>query len=428
MYLSELLFEQAQLYIPGGVNSSVRSFKGVGGTPIFFDSAQGPYLYDEDNRRYIDYMASWGPMILGHQDPDVVAAMKKQLDKAVSFGAPTKVEVQLAQLICENIPFIEQIRMVNSGTEATMTALRLARGHTGRDLIIKFEGCYHGHSDSLLVKAGSGALTLGQPSSAGVPADIAKHTLNLEFNNIPALQKAFADFGDQIAAIILEPIPGNMGCILPDPQFLRALRQGCNDVGAVLIFDEVISGFRVAFGGAQALYGVQPDLVTFGKIIGGGMPVGALGGKKEIMQKLAPVGPVYQAGTLSGNPVAMTAGLATLGKILSQPDFYIKLQQITETVVTGFENLAKKHEIPMVINWVTGMFGLFFTEQPKVQSYTQVLACDVERFKRFYHGMLSKGIYFGPSAFESGFVSIVHDQLCIEETLQAADQVFASLR
>jgi len=425
--ISETLFTRSQQFIPGGVNSPVRCFNGVGGTPVFFQRAQGPYLYDEDNKRYIDFMASWGPMILGHQDPDVITAIKTQLDKAISFGAPTHIELQLAQLICENIPFIEQIRMVNSGTEATMTALRLARGYTGRSLIIKFEGCYHGHSDSLLIKAGSGALTLGQPSSAGVPPDVAKHTLNVEFNNIPAIQAAFEHYGEQIAAVILEPIPGNMGCILPDPAFLRTVRQLCNQVNAVCIFDEIISGFRVAFGGAQAVYGIEPDLITFGKILGGGMPVGALGGKKAIMQYLSPVGPVYQAGTLSGNPVAMSAGLATLQKILANPHFYTQLQQTTAALVHGLEGLAKKHNVPLVINWITGMFGLFFTELSYVRSYQQALQSNVDTFKRFYHGMLEQGIYFGPSAYETGFVSIVHDASCIEATLTAASRVFTRL-
>lgn len=423
---SASLFEQAQRIIPGGVNSPVRAFKGVGGTPVFFDHAQGPYLFDEDNQRYIDYIGSWGPMILGHQDPDVIRSVEIALKKGLSFGAPTRAEVTLAEFICKQIPSMEQIRMVNSGTEATMTALRLARGYTGRDLIIKFEGCYHGHSDSLLIKAGSGALTLGQPSSPGVPADFAKHTLNLEFNNIEAVQQAFAEYGERIAAVIVEPIAGNMNLVLPERAFLVALRQACDQTGAILIFDEVITGFRVALGGAQSLYQIQPDITTLGKIIGGGMPVGALGGKKEIMQHLAPVGPVYQAGTLSGNPIAMAAGLATLTK-LTQPDFYTRLSALTQSLVTGLQARADKHGIALHINSITGLFGLFFSTQPKITRFSEVMQADVSLFNRFYHGMLKEGIYFGPSAFECAFVSITHDEACIQQTLDAADKVFATL-
>ncbi|MFI4938484.1 MAG: glutamate-1-semialdehyde 2,1-aminomutase [Candidatus Berkiellales bacterium] len=423
---SQMLFETANQFIPGGVNSPVRAFKGVGGTPIFIDHAKGPYLFDEDDRAYVDYIGSWGPMILGHQDPDVLQSIKNALDKGLSFGAPTKAEVKLAQFICEHLPSIEQIRMVNSGTEATMTALRLARGFTGRDLIIKFEGCYHGHSDSLLIKAGSGALTLGQPSSPGVPADFAKHTLNLEYNNIEDVNEAFAKYGKQIAAVIVEPVAGNMNCVLPNRAFLLALRQACDHYGTVLIFDEVITGFRVAFGGAQSLYQIKPDLTTLGKIIGGGMPVGALGGRKDIMQHLAPTGPVYQAGTLSGNPIAMAAGLATLNK-LTDPAFYTKLTQITESLVTGLKQLAAKHGIPLQMNWLTGMFGIFFTEQPQITRFAEVMQCNVKMFNQFFHGMLNEGVYFGPSAFESGFVSSVHDEAAIAKTLNAADKVFAGL-
>lgn len=425
MQRSQTLFEEAQRYIPGGVNSPVRAFKGVGGTPVFFNRAQGPFLFDEDNQRYIDYVGSWGPMILGHQDPDVLQAIHHALEHGLSYGAPTANEVKLAKFICETLPNIEQIRMVNSGTEATMTALRLARGYTGKDIIVKFEGCYHGHSDSLLIKAGSGALTLGQPSSPGVPADIAKYTLNLEFNNSDAVYSAFAEYGDKIAAVIVEPIAGNMGCVLPERNFLLALRQACDNYGAVLIFDEVISGFRVALGGAQSIYQIKPDLTTFGKIIGGGMPVGALGGKRSIMSHLAPVGPVYQAGTLSGNPIAMTAGLATLSK-LTQPGFYEQLNKTTESLVAGLKDIANKNNIPVTINWLTGMFTLFFNEN-EVKRFSDVMKSDVERFKRFYHGMLKEGIYFGPSAFESAFVSIVHDKECIDQTLAAAEKVFAEL-
>ncbi|MBN9286662.1 MAG: glutamate-1-semialdehyde-2,1-aminomutase [Gammaproteobacteria bacterium 39-13] len=426
MQRSQTLFEEAQRYIPGGVNSPVRAFKGVGGTPVFFNRARGPFLFDEDNQRYIDYVGSWGPMILGHQDPDVLQAIHHALEHGLSYGAPTANEVKLAKFICETLPNIEQIRMVNSGTEATMTALRLARGYTGKDIIVKFEGCYHGHSDSLLIKAGSGALTLGQPSSPGVPADIAKYTLNLEFNNSDAVYSAFAEYGDKIAAVIVEPIAGNMGCVLPERNFLLALRQACDNYGAVLIFDEVISGFRVALGGAQSIYQIKPDLTTFGKIIGGGMPVGALGGKRSIMSHLAPVGPVYQAGTLSGNPIAMTAGLATLSK-LTQPGFYEQLNKTTESLVTGLKDIANKNNIPVTINWLTGMFTLFFNEN-EVKRFSDVMKSDVERFKRFYHGMLKEGIYFGPSAFESAFVSIMHDKECIDQTLAAAEKVFAGLK
>lgn len=426
MSRSQQLFNQAQLYIPGGVNSPVRAFKGVGGTPLFIQRAQGPYLFDEDNQRYIDYVGSWGPMILGHQDFDVINSVKNALDHGLSFGAPTQAEVDLARYICQLIPSVEQIRMVNSGTEATMSALRLARGFTNRDLIVKFEGCYHGHSDSLLIQAGSGALTLGQPSSPGVPKDVAKHTLNLEFNNSQSVQQAFAQYGHQIAAIIIEPVAGNMGCVLPDRQFLLTLRQLCDQYGALLIFDEVMTGFRVALGGAQSLYQIQPDLTTFGKIIGGGLPVGAIGGKKKIMQYLAPEGPVYQAGTLSGNPIAMAAGLATLTKLATQPHFYTQLQKTTETLVNGLKVLAAKKGVSLQINWLTGMFSLFFTEQKEITQFKQVMQCNITAFNAFFHRMLAQGIYLAPSAFECGFISIVHDQVCIEQTLAAAEKAFST--
>lgn len=426
MSRSQALFDEAKQYLPGGVNSPVRAFHGVGGTPRFFESAKGAYLFDEDGHAYVDYVGSWGPMILGHQDPSVLQAVRLAIEKGLSFGAPTLAEVSLAKLICETLPHIEMIRMVNSGTEATMTALRLARGYTGRDLIVKFEGCYHGHSDSLLIKAGSGALTLGQPSSAGVPKDIAKCTLNLEYNNIEALYAAFGEFGDKIAAVIVEPIAANMNCVLPSRAFLLALRQVCDNYGAVLIFDEVITGFRVALGGAQSLYQITPDLTTYGKIIGGGMPVGALGGKRAIMEFLAPLGPVYQAGTLSGNPIAMTAGHATLLR-LTDPGFYTTLHTITESLVKGLEKIAKENGIPLHINWMTGLFGLFFTDYA-VNCYDDVMRANVKRFNHFYHGMLSEGIYFGPSAFESGFVSIAHDEACISKTLEAARKVFPTLK
>ncbi len=426
MSQSRAIFDRALKTIPGGVNSPVRAFNGVGGDPVFFKRAQGPYLFDVDNNRYIDYMLSWGPMILGHQDNDVLNSVESALKDAMSFGAPTLLEVELAEFICEHIPSIEQIRMVCSGSEATMTALRLARGYTGKDMIVKFEGCYHGHSDSLLIKAGSGALTLGQPSSPGVPADIAKHTLNLEFNNSDALIKAFAEHGDKIAAVIVEPVAGNMGCVPPNPTFLQTLRTVCDNHHAVLIFDEVITGFRVAFGGAQKVYNITPDITTFGKIIGGGMPVAALGGKKAIMSHLAPVGPVYQAGTLAGNPVAMAAGLATLTK-LKAPGFYDKIQQKTDILVHGFTELAQKHGIPLKINSVCGMFTLFFNDKP-VMCFSDVMRSNVDRFKHFFHGMLKQGIYFGPSAFESAFVSIAHTEETTAYTLDAADKVFATLK
>ncbi|MGE3320340.1 MAG: glutamate-1-semialdehyde 2,1-aminomutase [Candidatus Berkiella sp.] len=425
MSQSEALFTKAQEVIPGGVNSPVRAFNGVGGTPLFFDRASGPYLIDEDNKRYVDYVGSWGPMILGHQDPDVIKAVQGATEKALSFGAPTRAEVTLAELVCEIVPSIEQVRMVSSGTEATMTALRLARGFTGKHMIVKFEGCYHGHSDSLLIKAGSGALTLGHPSSPGVPPDVAKYTLNLEYNNSGSVIEAFKQFGPQIAAIIVEPIAGNMGCVLPHRDFLQTLRQTCDQYGALLIFDEVMTGFRVGLQGAQGIYQIQPDLTTFGKIIGGGMPVGAIGGPKRIMSHLAPVGPVYQAGTLSGNPIAMAAGIATLTK-LKRPGFYQELQEITDYLVSGLQNLSEKHQVPLQINWLTGMFGLFFTNQP-VNRFKDVMQCDVEKFKRFYHGMLAEGIYLAPSAFESGFTSITHDKQALDQTLTAADKVLASL-
>lgn len=427
MSQSEQLFEEALRYIPGGVNSPVRAFKGVGGIPLFIDSAKGPFLYDIDHREYIDYIGSWGPMILGHQDPFVMKQIYAALEKGLSFGTPNANEITLAKLICEIMPNIEQIRMVNSGTEATMTALRLARGYTGRDIIVKFEGCYHGHSDSLLIKAGSGALTLGQPSSPGIPHDLAKYTINLQYNNVDAVYAAFAEHGDNIAAVIVEPIAGNVGCVLPDVRFLRALRQACDNYKSVLIFDEVMTGFRVALGGAQALYNIKPDLTTLGKIIGGGLPVGAIGGRKDIMQHLAPAGPVYQAGTLSGNPIAMAAGIATLTQI-KVPGFYDKLSTITQNLIQGIRELSEKHSIPLCINAATGMFSIFFTEQAEVTSYQQVMACSSDRFKQFFHHMIKEGVYFAPSAFESAFVSITHTPECIDRTLQAIENTFKKMK
>jgi glutamate-1-semialdehyde 2,1-aminomutase len=426
MSSSEKLFEAAQKHIPGGVNSPVRAFKGVGGTPIFFENAKGAYIFDVDGKKYIDYVGSWGPMILGHQDEDVIKSILNAVEKGVSFGAPTTGEIELASLICEMVPSVEQVRLVNSGTEATMTAIRLARAATNRDIIIKFEGCYHGHSDSLLVKAGSGALTLGQPSSPGVPNDLAKLTLTLSFNNISQLEQVFTQHANKIAGVIIEPVPGNMGCILPDRNFLVRLRALTQEQGTCLIFDEVMSGFRVAQDGAQGLFDIKPDLTTFGKIMGGGMPVGAIGGKKELMSQLAPVGPVYQAGTLSGNPISVQAGIATLKK-LKDLTFYDKLREKTEFLVNGFTDAAKEANIPLCINWLPGMFGLFFTTQNKVTTFSDVMNCNVERYKKFFHGMLEQGIYFAPSAFESGFVSIAHNDESLSHTLHAAKKVFAKL-
>lgn len=422
---SQKLIDLAKQVIPGGVNSPVRSFNAVGGTPVFFSHAKGTYLYDEDGNEYLDYVGSWGPMILGHQHPDVISALHIAIDKALSFGAPTKIEVEIAQKICELMPNIEMVRMQNSGTEATMTAIRLARGFTGRNLLIKFEGCYHGHSDSLLIKAGSGALTFGQTSSAGVPEDLAKHTLCLPYNDIQALSDAFTKFGTEIAGVIIEPVAGNMGCVPPMPGFLQTLRDLCTQHHAVLIFDEVMTGFRVDLGGAQAYYDIQPDLTTLGKVIGGGMPVGALGGRKDIMSHLAPLGPVYQAGTLSGNPIAMTAGLATL-KQLTQPNFYSNLKNTTQTLATGLLDVAKRTNTPLQVNYVPGMVSLFFSENP-IQNLNDVKASNTEKFNAFFHGMLNKGVYLPPSAYETWFVSALHTNAEIQKTLEAVEQVFRDI-
>ncbi len=423
---SAQLFEQAQHWIPGGVNSPVRAFKGVGGTPIFIDRAKGPFLYDVDGRRYVDYVGSWGPMILGHAHPAVIAAVTAAAEKGLSFGAPTEVEVRMAERLCQLVPSLERVRMVNSGTEATMSAIRLARGFTGRDKIVKFEGCYHGHGDALLVKAGSGALTCGVPSSPGVPAGVAEHTLTLPYNDAAAVQDLFDRLGDQIAAVIVEPVAGNMNCVPPRPGFLETLRELCDRHGAVLIFDEVMTGFRVALGGAQELYDIRPDLTCLGKIIGGGMPVGAFGGRREIMERLAPEGPVYQAGTLSGNPVALAAGLKTL-ELVAEPGFYEELATKTETLTCGLEEQAAAAGVALRTNRVGGMFGLFFTSAPRVDDFAQVTACDLERFKRFFHGMLAEGIYLAPSAFEAAFVSAAHDDDVLTATLAAAERVFRRL-
>ena len=426
MSRSSELFTAAQKHIPGGVNSPVRAFKGVGGDPVFFKKAKGPYVYDEDDNQYIDYVGSWGPMIVGHAHPDVLKSVQETMQKGLSFGAPTELETQMADKVCELVPSIDMVRMVSSGTEATMSALRLARGYTGRDKIVKFEGCYHGHSDSLLVKAGSGALTLGVPTSPGVPASLAELTITLSYNNIEEVKKTFKEIGDQIACIIVEPVAGNMNCIPPVAGFLEGLREVCDEYGSVLILDEVMTGFRVSLGGAQGHYNIKPDLTTLGKVIGGGMPVGAFGGKREIMEHIAPLGPVYQAGTLSGNPVAMAAGLTTLN-IISQPGFYETLSKQTEKLVKGLEERAAKTNIPLTTNQAGAMFGFFFTEDKNISTFEQVSACDAERFKKFYHGMLNQGIYLAPSSYETGFVSSAHSDEDIEKTLDAAEKVFLTL-
>ncbi|SMF95618.1 glutamate-1-semialdehyde 2,1-aminomutase [Methylomagnum ishizawai] len=420
------LFAAARTHIPGGVNSPVRAFKSVGGTPVFIERAGGPYLYGADERRYIDYVGSWGPMVLGHAHSEVLAAVHAAVDRGLSYGAPTASETEMAETLCALVPSMDMVRMVSSGTEATMSAIRLARGFTGRDQIVKFEGCYHGHSDSLLVKAGSGALTLGVPSSPGVPAALAEYTLTLAYNDAGAVREAFARCGSEIACVIVEPVAGNMNCVPPLPGFLETLREVCDAHGAVLIFDEVMTGFRVALGGAQALYGVRPDLTTLGKVIGGGMPVGAFGGRREIMEHLAPLGPVYQAGTLSGNPVAMAAGLATL-RLLARPGFFEDLAASTRSLTDGLLARAERAGVPFAAQAVGGMFGLFFTGAGSVSSFAGVMACDQPRFNRFFHAMLERGVYLAPSAFEAGFVSAAHDAAVIQATLDAAEQVFATL-
>lgn len=426
MSRSESLFQAAQAHIPGGVNSPVRAFKGVGGTPVFFKRGEGPFLFDEDDRRYIDYVGSWGPMLLGHSYPPVINAVREALDNGLGFGAPTAIETEMADLVCELVPSMDMVRMVSSGTEATMSAIRLARGYTGRDKIVKFEGCYHGHSDSLLVKAGSGALTLGEPNSPGVPAALAEHTITLTYNDIDNVREAFAEIGDQIACIIVEPVAGNMNCIPPREGFLECLREVCDQHGSVLIFDEVMTGFRVALGGAQAHFNIKPDLTTLGKVIGGGLPVGAFGGKREIMEHIAPLGPVYQAGTLSGNPLAMAAGFAML-QALRAEGIHEALSAKAEYLTQGLEAMAARHGIPFTTNCVGGMFGLFFTDQAAVTCFSEATACDTERFGRFFHGMLDEGIYLAPSAFEAGFISNAHTEAELDATLAAADRVFAKL-
>jgi len=423
---SDRLFQTACEVIPGGVNSPVRAFRGVGGNPVFFARAQGAYLFDADDRCYIDYVCSWGPAILGHAHPEVIREVQEAATLGLSFGAPTEVEVEMATRVRELMPSMELIRMVSSGTEATMSAIRLARGYTKRDMLVKFEGCYHGHSDSLLVKAGSGALTLGVPSSAGVPESLAVHTITLPYNDLAATQAFFAERGHEVACVIVEPVAGNMNLIPPVPGFLQGLRELCDSSGAVLIFDEVMTGFRVALGGAQALYGVKPDLTTLGKIIGGGMPVGAFGGRRDIMECIAPLGPVYQAGTLSGNPIAMRAGLMTL-KLISQPGFHDQLSANTRALCDGFEAAGRAAGVPITTHQVGGMFGLFFSDKP-VWSYEDTTHCDVEHFKRFFHAMLEEGIYLAPSAFEAGFVSIAHTSADIANSVAAAERALRATR
>jgi len=420
------LFTDARKYIAGGVNSPVRAFAGVGGEPVFFRSASGAWIETEDDRKLLDYVGSWGPMILGHAHPSVIDAVTRTAANGLSFGAPCVLETELARKICEFMPSIERVRMVSSGTEATMSAIRLARGFTGRDKIIKFEGCYHGHSDSLLIKAGSGALTLGVPSSPGVPRGLAEHTLTLEFNDADAVSRVFADLGEDIACIIVEPVAGNMNLVPPEPGFLETLRSACSDAGAVLIFDEVMTGFRVAQGGAQARYAITPDLTTLGKIIGGGMPAAAFGGREDIMAHLAPDGAVYQAGTLSGNPLAMAAGLATLAE-LEADSFYDRLGRSTQQLADGLAEAAAHTGIPLQTEVAGGMFGFVFTDSGPVRRYSQVAAADTARFRKFFHAMLQRGIYFAPSAFEAGFVSSAHTASDIERTLDAAREAMQTL-
>lgn len=420
-------FQEAQKYIPGGVNSPVRAFKSVGGEPIFIQRAKGAYLWDADGKQYIDYIGSWGPMVLGHANDDVIKAVQVAAENSLSFGAPTEAETVLAKKICELIPSIDKIRMVSSGTEATMSALRLARGYTGRDKIVKFEGCYHGHSDSLLVKAGSGALTFGVPTSPGVPTALAEQTLTLQFNNLEQAETLFADVGEQIAAIIIEPVAGNMNLITPQSGFLEGLRKLCDEYGTVLIFDEVMTGFRVGLQGAQGVYNITPDLTCFGKVIGGGMPVGAFGGKEEIMNHISPDGPVYQAGTLSGNPVAMAAGIKTL-ELISTPNFFENLTVKVKSLMLGLKNVSQSHDIPLATNGIGGMFGLFFTEAERINTFDDSVACDSDRFNKFFHGMLERGVYLAPSSFEAGFVSITHSENDIADTIDHACEVMKTLK
>lgn len=427
MTKSQDLFDAAKVTIPGGVNSPVRAFKAVGGTPVFMERAEGAFLYDVDGETYIDYVQSWGPMILGHSHPEVINAVIDAARKGLTFGAPTEAETLLANRVCDIMPNMDMVRMVNSGTEATMSAIRLARGHTGRDKIIKFEGCYHGHSDSLLIKAGSGALTFGVPSSPGVPAVLAEHTITLTYNDIEGVKAAFAEIGDQVACVIVEPVAGNMNCVPPIPGFLETLREQCTGVGALLILDEVMTGFRISLSGAQGHYGIEADLTCLGKVIGGGMPVGAFGGKRKIMEQLSPIGPVYQAGTLAGNPVAMAAGLKTI-ELISKPGFYEPIFAANKMLNEGLIELAKDAGIPMCTNYVGSMFGVFFTEEESIHNYQQVMNCNTERFNEFFHGMLEQGVYLAPASYEAGFISHAHTSAVIDQTLTAAKNVFATLK
>lgn len=425
--MNSRLFEQAKKVIPGGVNSPVRAFLSVGGAPVFISHAQGAYLFDTDGNKFIDFVGSWGPMIVGHSHPEVIDRIRDIIGQGLSFGAPTELETALAEKVCNLMPNIEKVRMVNSGTEAAMSAVRLARGYTGRDKIVKFEGCYHGHADGLLVKAGSGALTLGVPTSPGVPADYARHTLTLTYNDIDSVTALFREIGPEIAAIIVEPVAGNMNCLLPVPGFLEGLRQITKQYQSLLIFDEVMTGFRVALGGAQARFNIKPDLTVLGKVIGGGMPVGAFGGRAEIMDQVAPEGPVYQAGTLSGNPVAMCAGLATL-ELISGPGFYDQLEDKVGALMQGLKDVAATNHIPFTTNHCGGMFGIFFSSEEQISLFAQVLACDQTRFKTFFHHMLRQGIYLAPSAFEAGFMSSAHTTQDLEKTITAADAAFRQLQ
>ena len=424
--MTKKLFDEAKKRIPGGVNSPVRAFKAVSGTPLFINKASGPYLYDSEDKKYLDYVGSWGPMILGHAHPEIVKAVNDAAKCGLSFGAPTEIETQMANKICDLMPSIEKIRMVNSGTEAAMSAIRLARGYTGRDIIIKFEGCYHGHTDSLLVKAGSGVLTFGVPTSPGVPTDLAKYTVTLTYNDIHQLQDAFEKIGNKVAAVIIEPIAGNMSLVPGNQEFLNTLRELCNKHQSVLIFDEVMTGFRVALGGAQSIFNITPDITILGKIIGGGMPVGAFGGKENIMNHIAPDGPIYQAGTLSGNPVAMSAGLATLN-LISSKDFFNSLEYKTKILVDGITKSAEKIGVPLAMNYVGGMFGLFFTNEKTIDSFEKVINCNKEHYSIFFHGMLEEGIYLAPSSYEAGFVSSSHSDDDIKLTIDTAEKIFKKI-
>ena len=424
--MTKKLFDEAKKRIPGGVNSPVRAFKAVSGTPLFINKASGPYLYDSEDKKYLDYVGSWGPMILGHAHPEIVKVVNDAAKCGLSFGAPTEIETQMANKICDLMPSIEKIRMVNSGTEAAMSAIRLARGYTGRDIIIKFEGCYHGHTDSLLVKAGSGALTFGVPTSPGVPTDLAKYTVTLTYNDIHQLQDTFEKIGNKVAAVIIEPIAGNMSLVPGNQEFLNTLRELCNKHQSVLIFDEVMTGFRVALGGAQSIFNITPDITILGKIIGGGMPVGAFGGKENIMNHIAPDGPIYQAGTLSGNPVAMSAGLTTLN-LISSEDFFNLLEHKTKILVDGITQSAKKIGVPLAMNYVGGMFGLFFTNEKTIDSFKKVTNCNKEHYNIFFHGMLEEGIYLAPSSYEAGFVSSSHSDDDIKLTIDTAEKIFKKI-